>query len=165
MHYKLSPLILTPSQASGYITEVYVTQPDSRKEMLAGRVFVLIEIESKRPEDLKIINFLIEDFCNNYYQDDKILLREKTKSITIEHLFESSLAETNKRLLEFLHEEKIKFAPQNISATIGVIFETDIHFANIGKNKALLIYNDKKENAYKIADVVKSISLNFFRAL
>lgn len=155
MHYKLSPLILTPGQASGFISEVYVTQPDARKEAACGRVFIIIEIESKRAEDLKIVNFLIENFCENYYQSDKILLREKTKTVQIEHVFESALATTNKKLLEFLHQEKIKFSPETINATIGVIFENDIHFASIGKNKALLLYNDKKENAYKIADVIE----------
>ncbi|MBL7058112.1 hypothetical protein ISS03_02125 [Patescibacteria group bacterium] len=153
MYYKLSPLILTPGQNSNFISEVYVTQPDSRKEAVAGRAFIVIEIESRKAEDLKIVNFIIESFCNNYYENDKILLREKTKAIFIEHIFESALANTNKKLLEFLHQEKIKFNPEFISATIGVIFENDIHFANIGKNKALLIYKDKKEDVYKIANV------------
>ncbi len=154
MHYKLSPLILTPGQASGFISEVYVTQPDSRKELAAGRVFVIIEVESKSPEDLKIVNFIIENFCDNYYHNDKIFLREKSKTIKIEHIFESALASTNKKLLEFLHSEKIKFTPELINATIGVIFESDIHFASIGNNKALLVYYDKKENSHKIADVI-----------
>jgi hypothetical protein len=144
MHYKIGQLILTPGAKSSTTCELFVAQPDSDKEELVGKLFVLVEIESKKASDLKIINFLIENLNNNFYQNEKMILRERVKTVKVEHIFESALAKTNKNLAEFLRAEKIKFNPRTLNATAGVVFEDSLHFANIGKNKAFLIYKNQQ---------------------
>jgi hypothetical protein len=166
MHYKISQLILTPGQKANTVSEIYVAQPDSNKEALVGKLFVLVEIESKKVNDLKIINFLIENLNNNYYQNEKMILRERVKTVKVEHIFESALAKTNKNFAEFLRTEKIKLNPKLINATVGVIYENTLLFSSLGKNKAFLIYpmprktpaqvdDTKDKKQYAIADVIK----------
>ncbi len=156
MHTKIAQLILTPGAKAGTTSEIFVAQPDTNKEALAGKLFALIEIESKKSDGLKVINLLIENLNNNYYQSEKLILRERVKTVKIEHIFESALAKTNKNLAEFLRAEKIKLSPRLINATVGVIYENNLYFANIGKNKAFLIYNRGEEmKKYGIADVIK----------
>lgn len=170
MYNKISQLLITPGAKSSTTSDIFVAQPDSNKETLVGKVFALIEIESKKVSDLKIINFLTENLNNNYYQNEKMILRERVKSVKIEHIFESALAKTNKNFTELLRSEKIKFDPKSINATIGVIYENNLHFANIGKNKAYLIYkkplsvirkinktqNENNDNGgYSITNIIK----------
>jgi len=170
MHYRTASIILNSNQATNNATsEIFVAQPDANKEALAGRLFALIEININKAQALKMINFLINNINHNYYQNEKIILRERISSLKVEHIFETSLAKTNKDLAEFLDREKIKVTPANLNITIGVIHENSLHFSSVGKNKALLIYKHKTptrkqgvkkipnlpspEMKYKIADI------------
>jgi len=157
MNYKIAQFILTPGQRNGLVHEIYIAQPDANKEALAGKLFALIEIESKKTASLKIINFLINTLNHSYYQNEKMILRERVASIKIEHIFESTLAKTNKKLAEFLQSEKIKLNPSLANITIGVIYNDSLHFSNLGKNKALLLYKGKTEDGakYKLADITE----------
>jgi hypothetical protein len=157
MNYKIAQFILTPGQRSQSALEIYVAQPDANKEALAGKLFALIEIESTKAASLKIINFLINTLNYNYYQNEKMILRERVSTIKIEHIFESALAKTNKKLAEFLQTEKIRFNPNLLNITIGVVYNDSLHFANLGKNKALLIYRGKTDDnvKYKLADITE----------
>ncbi len=182
MHYKIAQLILRPKQKADTISEVFVAQPDANKEALAGKLFSLIEIKSKKSDGLKMINFLVDNLNNNYYQNEKIILREKISTLKVEHIFESALAKTNKNFTEFLQNEKIKLDPKLINITVGVIYENGLHFSNIGKNKALLIYPapkqqpvnkslalparadmQSKHDKYKIVDVAQQAGTNSYR--
>lgn len=157
MNYKIAQFIITPGQRNELAHEIYIAQPDADKEVLAGKLFALIEIESKKIDSLKIINFLINTLNHSYYQNEKMILRERVASIKIEHIFESALAKTNKKLAEFLQNEKIKLNPGLANITIGVIHNDSLHFSNLGKNKALLIYKNKTETSakYKLADITE----------
>jgi len=157
MNYKIAQFILTPPQHSQSALEIYVAQPDADKEALAGKLFALIEIETTKAAGLKITNFLINSLNHNYYQNEKMILRERVSAIKIEHIFESALAKTNKKLAEFLQTEKIKLNPAILNITIGVVYNGSLHFANLGKNKALLVYRGKGEETtkYKLADITE----------
>lgn len=157
MNYKIAQFILTPPQRGQSALEIYVAQPDANKEALAGKLFALIEIESTKAASLKIINFLINSLNHNYYQNEKMILRERVNTIKIEHIFESALAKTNKKLAEFLPAEKIKLNPNILNLTVGVIYNDSLHFANLGKNQAWLIYRGKGDETakYKLADITE----------
>jgi len=172
MHYKLAPLILTPGKNSSTTSDIFIAQPDSIKEAFAGKLFILIEIESKKQDSLKVLNFLIDNIDHNYYQNEKILLREKISTLKVEHIFEASLAKTNKNFSEFLQQEKIKIELSAINVIAGIIYEDEIHFVNSGKNKAYLIYRHKIEGKkkgkikeddiieYKISDIIEQAGAN-----
>ncbi|MEK7097646.1 MAG: hypothetical protein AAB906_02255 [Patescibacteria group bacterium] len=143
MHYKLAQLILRGAEKkTGTTSDIHIAQPDSEKENLAGKLFFLIEIESKTASDLKMIDFLIQNIEHNYYQNEKLVLREKNQNIKIEHIFELAIAKTNKNLNDFLQSEKIDTDLSLINALVGIIHENDLYFSSIGKPKAFLIYKE-----------------------
>jgi len=170
MHNKIAQFSLT-SKKSSSTNEIFVAQPDFNIEKIAGKLFIVLEVDSAYKNTPKIINFLNHSINNNYYQNEKIILREKISTLKIEHIFEASLTKTNKQFAEFLEREKINFNYDAINVTVGVIHENDIHFANAGKNKIILVYknlkkekespllNENKEE-YKISEVSKHIVKN-----
>jgi len=139
MYYKITSLILSSAQNSGSTNEIFIAQPDANKEALAGKLFALVEINSRRSEVLKIINFLVNGLNHNYYQNEKIILRERISTLKVEHIFETSLAKTNKELNEFLEREKINIPLAAFNITVGIVYENELHFSNLGKNRCLLI--------------------------
>ena len=153
MYNKIAQIILNSGKAAG-ASSVFVSQPDSLKENLAGKVFILAEIGGKKSEGEKIINFLISELEENYYNDEKIILRGKIESLKIENIFEAALAKVNKNLIEFLNNQKIKINSSDTSITIGVIYENKLHFAGFGKNRSLLIY--RRADGYEIINVETS---------
>lgn len=140
MHYKIASLILNAGKTPNTINRVFIAQPDALKENLAGRLFVLAEIKGRRVESEKILAFLINTINSDYYGDEKILLRQKVETIKVENIFESVLTKTNKSLVDFINEEKIKISQYSANLVVGVVYENKLYFSNLGKNKALLIY-------------------------
>lgn len=149
MYYRLAPIILNSSQKSGIASEVFVAQPDADKEELAGKLFIILEIEAKPAQALKIINFLINNINRNYYHNEKIILRERISTLKVEHILETSLAKANKDLAEFLDREKIKIDLNKFNITIGLIYKNELHFSGLGKNKGFLIYLEKDKGGKK----------------
>jgi len=153
MYNKISPIILNSGKANG-ASDVFISQPDSHKESLAGKIFVLAEIDGKKNDSQKVISFLIDSLEDYYYNDEKIVLRDKIEGLRIENIFEAALAKTNKAFSEFLTEEKIKLNPSATNITLGVVFENKLHFANYGRNRALLIY--PRQQQYEIVNIEAS---------
>ena len=151
MYNKIASIILNSGKNNNYAGEVFVSQPDANKERLAGKIFVLAEIEGKKSETQKVINFLVNIFDYNYYGDEKILLRDKIEGLRIEDIFETVLAKVNQGLVDFLQEERLKINPENTNLTLGVIHEDKLYFSNYGKNKAFLIYRRKGD--YEILNI------------
>lgn len=139
MFYKLSSIILNAKQKSRTFGEVFICQPDTDKEALAGKMFILIEIASKKVWALKIVNFLIDNIERNYYQNEKIILKEKISELKVEHFFETALAKTNKDFNAFLFAEKIKISINDIDITVGIAYKNELHFSQNGKNKSFII--------------------------
>ncbi|MCK5320728.1 hypothetical protein KAJ61_05070, partial [Candidatus Parcubacteria bacterium] len=165
MDHKIGQLILTPGKNANTVCDIFVAQVDSHKEYLAGKLFILIEIGENNANSLKIINFLIDTLSHNYYQSEKILLREKITTLKVEHIFEAALAKTNKNFKDYLESAKIKTKLSNISTTAGIIHNKKLYLSSSDKNKAFLIYktqinekrkteNDKKDFIYKITDII-----------
>lgn len=146
MYYRTSSIMLNTGQKSGNACDIFIAQPDAHKESLVGKLFILIEIESEKSEALKVINFLVNNINYNYYQNEKVILRERIESLKVEHIFETSLAKSNKDLVDFLSQEKVKISPYAFNITVAVIHEDNIHFSTVGKNKNLLIYQDKVDD-------------------
>ncbi|MFA5155231.1 MAG: hypothetical protein WC453_02250 [Patescibacteria group bacterium] len=139
MYNKIASIILNSAKAAG-LSDVYVAQPDSLKENLAGKIFVLAEIGGKKNDGRKVFDFLVSALEDNYYNDEKILFRGKIEGLKIENIFEAAVTKTNKNLADFLTAEKIQINPHAANITIGVIYENKLHFANFGGNRALLVY-------------------------
>ena len=153
MYYKIAQFSLSPRKNTNTIGDVFIAQPDSLKEELAGKLFIIIEIENSTSRDLKIINFLIDNINFNYYNSEKILLRERISSLKVEHIFEAALAKVNKNFLNFLETNKYDIDFNSLNITVGVIHKDSLYLANHGKNKAFLIYKNKNDNNYDSVDI------------
>jgi serine/threonine protein phosphatase PrpC len=143
MYYKIASLVLNSGQKNNSIADVFIAQPDSAKEALVGKIFVLVEIESLKTDGAKLLDFLVNNINYNYYQNEKVILRERIETISIESIFESALAKTNKDLVEFLTKEKIKISPYSINMTVCLLYQNELYFSNVGKNKCLLLHKEK----------------------
>ncbi|MFA6995195.1 MAG: hypothetical protein WC249_02165 [Patescibacteria group bacterium] len=153
MYNKIASIILNSAKADG-LSDVFVAQPDSLKENLAGKIFVIAEIGGKKTDGRKIFDFLVSALNDNYYNDDKILFRGKIEGLKIENIFEAAIAKTNKNLADFLTIEKIKINAAETNITLGVIYENNLHFTTVGRNRALLIYRHGEE--YEVINVETS---------
>ncbi len=150
MYNKIASLILNSGKAAG-LSDVYVAQPDALKENLAGKIFILAEIGGRKNDGRKLWDFLLANLNDNYYNDEKIMLRGKIEGLKIENIFEAALAKTNQSLAEFILKEKIKINPLTTNITLGVIYENKLHFASFGKNRSLLIH--KRGEGYETINV------------
>jgi hypothetical protein len=155
MYNKISSLILNSGKASG-LADIYVAQPDSLKEELAGKTFIIADLSLKKNEGRKVMDFLISRLEENYYNDGKILLRDKIEGLKIENIFEAAISKTNQELADFLAKERIRLNPSASSLTIGVVCENKLHFSGFGRNRALLVY--KHGENYEIINVETSAS-------
>jgi hypothetical protein len=156
MQYKLAQLNLAPSQRNNSVGEVYIAQPDLNTEGLLGRLFIIIEIHSREASDIKLANLLIAELNKNYYQNDKAIMRERVKSITIEQIFESCLAKTNKTLYDQISARRFELNLNSFNATVGVIHDTNVYFSNLGKNRIFLVYQNKQardQEPHKIKEI------------
>jgi hypothetical protein len=169
MYYKIAQLNLNPGKSSPTVSDIFIAQPDAYKEELAGKLFILLEIEGKKTDGLKVINFLIDNIAHNFYQNEKISLREKISTLKVEHIFEIALTRTNKHFEEFLQHENIKIEPEKIHITTGVLHNNHLHFANSGRNHLFLIYKSKTKDStdkknlnenYKITDITERTDNN-----
>jgi len=155
MYNKIASIILNSGKTTG-LSDVFVSQPDALKENLAGKIFVLAEIGGKKAEGRKIWNFLIASLNDNYYNDEKILLRDKIEGLKIENIFEAALTKTNKALGEFLLAEKLRLNPLATNISLGVIYENKLHFSSFGKNRALLLY--RRLEQFEIINVEANVT-------
>ncbi|HTW96328.1 MAG TPA: hypothetical protein VMD74_01560 [Candidatus Methylomirabilis sp.] len=166
MYYKIASISLANEQKSDVAGEIFIAQPDSEKEALVGKLIILAEIQAPRNDAAKVLSFLTGNLNYNYYQNEKVILKERIETISLENIFESALTKTNKDLADFLTEEKIRISPYAFNVTIGVLYKNELYFSGIGKNKCLLIYKEKvvpkakghhepeaEQIEYKITDV------------
>lgn len=149
MYNKIAPIILNLNKTPG-ASAVFISQPNSEKEKLAGKSFLLAEIGGRKSESEKIIKFLTNELEKNYY-DDKLFLIGKINGLKLENIFEAAIGKINQNLEKFLNENKIKLNAIATSITIGAIFENKLHFSSFGKNRSLLIY--RRQDGYEIINV------------
>lgn len=152
MSYKIAPLTVNPSQKSNITSRVFVSQPSAEDEMLVGRLFLLIEVELERAEDSKLIDFIISDAYEHYYESEALILRDRLPNLKPEIIFENAIAKLNKDLGVFIEQEKIRLKPGALNAIIGIIHGNKLFFAQTGESKALLFYRPKNKKGELLAD-------------
>jgi|AntRauTorckE6833_2_1112554.scaffolds.fasta_scaffold00062_63 hypothetical protein len=128
-------------------SEFYIAQPDGIKENLGGKIFMLVQSDAKRSELIELADFLVSALDKYYYDDEKILLREKLDNLKVENIFEAMLAKLNTELSNFLKDNKNKIDLKTLNLSIGVAYNNEIYFSQLGNNKAFVIY--KKEDNFE----------------
>lgn len=156
MYTKIAPITINTEKKANGAAKIFIAEPTPAQEQLAGKLFILIEVDAKKNDANKIIDFVVSDINENYYQNEKLMLREKIETLKIENIFETVLVKANKNLIDFLSKEKINLSPKSINATIGIIYNNELHFSNIGTNQALLLYKEDTDSQYKMINVERS---------
>jgi hypothetical protein len=128
-------------------SEFYIAQPDGVKESLGGKLFMLLQSDAKRNDLIDLADFLVAGLDKYYYEDEKLILREKLDNLKVENIFEAMLAKINKDFSVYLDDNRNKFDLKTLSLTIGVAYNNEIYFSQIGNNKSFVIY--KKEGNYE----------------
>jgi hypothetical protein len=123
MYYKIASILLNNEQKGGAASDIFIAQPDNQKEALVGKLFILAEIQTQGSDAPKILEFLIKNLDFNYYQNEKVILKERIETISLESIFESALTKTNKDLADFLTQEKIKISPYAFNVTICLLYK------------------------------------------
>lgn len=154
MYHKISSLMLNIAKNNTGHKEVFVAQPDLVTEKIAGKVFILFDLEGDKNNGRKIIEFLIQGIDEFFYQDEKLFIRDKIEGLELDNIFEAFLTKLNKALTDFLLSEKIRIKPADLNITIGLLFENQLLFSNFGRNKAFLIF--RKKDQYEIINVEAS---------
>jgi hypothetical protein len=128
-------------------SEFYIAQPDGVKESLGGKLFMLLQSDAKRNDLIDLADFLVAGLDKYYYEDEKLILREKLDNLKVENIFEAMLAKINRDTSVYLEDNRSKFDLKTLSLTIGVAYNNEIYFSQIGNNKSFVIY--KKEGNYE----------------
>jgi len=159
MNYKIAQLAVSPEQKTDTISKIFISQPAAEEEALLGRLFIVVDLKTNHPEMVRLVNFVIDQIKQNYYRNEQIILLQRTASVKVENIFESAIAKLNQNIVEYLTTEKIKFSVPNVNMTIGAIYKNELHLANLGRNKALLIYRSKNPNdelGFDLMDITKN---------
>ncbi len=157
MSYKVAPLTVNPKQKSSLSSKVFVSQPSAEEELLVGRLFVLMEIDSSRVDDFAVADFIVKDMYRHYYENEQFFLRDKIANLKIDYIFEAALTKLNRGIAEFLEQEKIKLRSDALTIVIGVLHKNRLLFAHTGSSKAMLIYRPKTKAGvpldYQLLDI------------
>jgi hypothetical protein len=154
MQYKISSIILNAGKHQTGSREVFVSQPDALKENIAGKLFFLAEIDGKKTDTKKVIDFIVKNLEDFYYNDEKLFLQDKIEGLSLDNIFEAALAKLNKALLDFLAADRIHLKPEDTNFILGVIFEDKLLFSNFGRNKSFLIF--KRQEDFELINVETS---------
>lgn len=98
-----------------------------------GQLFVIIEIDSTKEENKKIITLLSDEIKSAYYG---------SSDFTIEAALENALGRGNEKLKELI-TSGLKSWVEKFNAIVGVIKNHELHFTQVGHTNAFLIHQQK----------------------
>lgn len=145
LFYKIAQLVINPER-SGSVSRAHISQPDTTDEEKLGRLLILSEFPAKKPDYQALFNLIVDQISIAYYENEQIILLDKLATVTVQSIFESALSKLNLSLYDIWQGQSLKFNPEEFNLTICVIHENKLFFANLGRNKALLIYKPKTPN-------------------
>lgn len=150
---KINQLVVErPGKQKTFIRS-FATKPSKAVTGKLGKIFGLIEIGSTHPQIPSLIDLIVEEIKNNYYQLSNI--KTKDEEIDINERFEAALKKTNLAIAAFLENEQISLDLEKINAVIAVIFNSELHFTFIGRVGAILLYNLARNN-YRIINILET---------
>ncbi len=158
MYYRISPISILPKSSPITTCEIFLSEVDPEKELAAGRLFFLIEIGTRSPEDKKLIDLLIDDINFNFYQNEAFAFRDSGAAFNAEGILEKSLSQANLKLENFSKDNSINLAEKNFNVTVGLIYKNSVYFSVGGKNKAFAIsrVKDDETSEFRLHDILKS---------
>lgn len=135
-----SQLLLYDPDKSRSTVHCYLAHPSPLEERMLGRLFVLVEIDSRDARNVEVIDALQETVTKAYYESE---------DFQIETALERALQKTNERLPGLVPEGFEEWI-QRLNIIIGVLKDTTLHFTIVGRLHAYLIHRQR------IVDILES---------
>lgn len=129
---QLSELFIAKDNGRSTI-KLFTASPTPLEEKNLGTLFAILEIDSQGQVNEEILNIIIDEIDNHYYQSE---------SFEVEGAFETALQKTNLRLQEVVGEIGEEWL-QQLNVVVGVQKGEQLVFANIGRVIALMIYHGR----------------------
>lgn len=144
MQLRLSELFIAKEEGRSTI-RIFTSLPTPLEEKNLGRLFIIMEIDSKDSINDDILDLISEEINAHYY---------RSESFEVEAAFENALQKTNQKLQELIGEIGEEWL-ENINVLVGVEKAGVVYFTNLGRVVALMIY---KDTIVDILDTTKSKS-------
>jgi hypothetical protein len=149
---KFNQLVVKAAGKPKTAVRTFVTKPSNALQARMGKVFGLIEIESASPKIAPLIDTIIEEIKNNYYQSD---FRPTVETATLTEQFEKALRKTNIAIASFLESEQITLDLDKINIIIGLAFNQELHLALVGNIEAMLFYC-LPTSSFRIVNIIEA---------
>lgn len=148
---KINQLVAKTSSKQKTFVRTFVTKPSNALHARMGKLFGMIEIESTSPKISSLIDIIIQEIKDNYYQSD---FKPNLETATLTEQFEKSLKKTNIAIASFLESEQIHFNIDKVNIIIGLIYNQELHLAQVGTMGAILFYFN--DNNYRIINIIEA---------
>ncbi|MFA6254699.1 MAG: hypothetical protein WC675_01545 [Patescibacteria group bacterium] len=150
---KINQLIVEKPGKQTKFVRSFATRPVKLLGEKIGKIFGLIEIESKNPKIPELIDLIIEEIKNSYYRQKEQVSIEKLPDISSR--FETALKKTNLAITAFLESEQISLDLKKVNIIIALSCQQELHFTLVGNIGVILFYNLSLDN-YRIINVLES---------
>ncbi|MFH0818625.1 MAG: hypothetical protein V1898_01390 [Patescibacteria group bacterium] len=148
----ISHLLITPPDNDHNTTGVFISEPTPLEEKNFGRVFSVIDIDSKDMANKEVMELINEELTQNYY---------RSPDLDIELALEGALNILNRKLQKVISELGEEWA-KKVNATVAIIKDGQLHFSQIGNINVLLIQKNKiiklSDNHYSAPNLLKLFS-------
>lgn len=149
---KINQLVVESKTKPKTFTRTFVTKPSRGLLAKMGKIFGLIEIKSQDPKIPELIDLIIEEIKNNYYQDDNKI---QQNDLAISERFEAALKKINLMITSFLESEQISLDLEKVNIIIALSLNQDIHFTLVGDMGMILFHNLSPHN-YRIINILET---------
>ncbi|MDD2807101.1 MAG: hypothetical protein PHW95_01085 [Patescibacteria group bacterium] len=146
---KINQLVVETAGNSKNFVRTFTTKPNRDLLNSRGKIFGLIEIQSTHEKIPDLIDFIIDEIKNNFYDNKSAA---EVEPLSLSELFELVLKKTNLAIASFIESEQITLDLDKINIIIAVVRNQDIHFTTVGKMGVILFYSSAK-NTFRIINV------------
>lgn len=133
LRIETSQLLIYDPDKSRTTVHCFVARPTPLEERMLGRLFLLVEIDSRDPATIEVLHALQQEVSAQYYQSDEF---------NAESAFERALQRTNERLHDLL-TDTLEAWVARANILIAVLKDTSLHFSVIGRLHAFLIHRQR----------------------
>ena len=151
MNAKINHLVVKSKGKNKIHLRTFVAKPSPQFEEELGQIFGIIEIESSSPKAESLIDLIIDEIKNNYYQEE---ILHQSNIFEIDEKFEAVLKKTNLSISAYLEKANLKIDLSKINIILALIHNKNIYFTLVGKMNSDLYYKTQN-NSYRIIDILE----------
>ncbi len=146
---KVEHLIIENSEQQGTVVRSFATKPTSVIADHSGKLFGVIEIDSRHREVPRLIDLIINELKESYYHSEGQI------TATLSERFETALKKTNLAIASFIESEQITLDMERVHIAIGLSHNQELHFAVVGDVGMMLFYHAGR-GLYRIINILEN---------